>query len=131
MRSRTFLIPGLFLFVIGMGNLLVGHFKEEQYNAVIAELSQRPTNAQAPSLTSYHRLENDEEAVARRQARTEKAKSRRELYHLFVLGGVFFLALACLAFIGAALVKFLHFSRNSQPKDSAGTVTEIGESRVF
>ncbi|MDD2942567.1 MAG: hypothetical protein PHC51_06320 [bacterium] len=107
MRKRFFLIPAIFFLVVGSGNALVGRHKEDQYRQVITELSQfRSLRQDNSSFSPLKRLEHEKEVTTRVKTRIEKAESRRELYHLFFLGGLMLLMISALLF-SAAIVAFI------------------------
>lgn len=104
MKKRFFLIPAIFFLVVGSGNALVGRHKENQYRQVITELSQYSSLRQdSSSFSPLKRLEHEKEVTTRVKTRIEKAESRRELYHLFFLGGVMLLMISVVLFTATVL----------------------------
>lgn len=105
MKSRFFFIPGVFLLVIGLGNYVVGYYKEQQYSRIIDELSVQQPRENFSMLSPLSRLEMEKSVSLRLTQRTEKANSRRELYHLFSIGGLAWVLCSILLFILGFIAK--------------------------
>ncbi|HMO18665.1 MAG TPA: hypothetical protein PKA63_11590 [Oligoflexia bacterium] len=105
--SARFLVPGYFLLILGLGNLIIGHYKLAQYNEVLQELAisgydQEPD----PNLSPLQRLKSDSNLSIGSIAYQKKAEGRRDFYSLVNFGGQVFLSLSLLYFIAYGLSRF-------------------------
>ncbi len=109
-RPMKFLLPGLFLLVLGLGNILVGSFKEHQYLEVYQELSvlePAPDTARNSALGRIHTAKQTNDRFYRRQA---EASDRRTLYRLVHFGGRVFVTLSALLLFLAGVCRLLERS---------------------
>ena len=98
MKIAHFLVPGVFLLILGMGNLGVGHFKRMQYDEVLKELSQLESSR--PELSSpLARIEEANRDGLRLYHRQKRAQNRRDFYDLVEYGGKVFTAVSILFFV--------------------------------
>ena len=91
-RPIKFLLPALFLFVLGLGNILVGQYKEWQYTQVYEELSVQEPAPKLPSVIG--RIQAVPQAQDRHLRRQIEATERRNLYRLVAFGGKTFMSLS-------------------------------------
>lgn len=90
---RRIILIGLFLIVLGIGNIIVGELKGAQYEAVVEELAQIGRSADRNPLIPYkqdHPLVNIERYRHLSQnvfQRQQKAVMRRDLYRVVSFGG--------------------------------------------
>lgn len=85
-KSAQFVLPGIFLLILGLGNIGVGTFKEEQYDEVLAELSE-PSQSQSIEMTPLKRIQSSEQIAVRAYQRKKAALGRRDFYRLVAFGG--------------------------------------------
>ena len=115
----TLLIPGIFMAVLGIGNILLGSFKYEQYEEVLltnqAELlnSNFQQTNNFSKLSPLQKLKNTENSSSRLLALVRKAEARRDLYSLVIYGGKVFLIFSILLIVGAIIKKFIEDNRLS------------------
>ena len=112
MLKRIVLI-GLFLVVLGIGNLIVGELKGNQYEAVVDELAAIGRTADKNSLVlSNHdhplvrieRYRHLSQTVVQRQ---QKAMMRMELYRVVSFGGKAMFAFGIIVVVLALFAKFV------------------------
>lgn len=102
----TLLIPGIFMAVLGSGNIILGTLKHEQYKATFLENNKElnNTNTSEISFSPLQRLKNTHHSSDRIHTLVRKAQARMNLYSLVIYGGkVFFLI--SLFLLGGALIK--------------------------
>lgn len=122
MKPTKFLLPILFLFILGMGNILVGTFKELQYKQVYSELEQTtelqytPVEEKALGGLRATQLAAEKLAFDRYSKRKMDASERRNLYLMVIFGGKIFLTTAILLGTYALLLAIYQrkFSKPSQ-----------------
>lgn len=114
--------------VLGIGNILLGSFKYEQYEEVLINsqeelLRSDPQKVSNSSkLSPLQRLKNTENSSSRLLALARKAEARRDLYSLVIYGGKVFLIFSILLVVGAIIKKFIEDNRLS----NESLKTEIG-----
>ena len=92
-RPMTFLLPGLFLFVLGIGNIWVGSYKGAEYDQVVQELSERSTPQNFGSkISPIERIRLSKQSSDRLADRRKKALGRKHFYTLVSIGGKIFIA---------------------------------------
>ncbi len=107
----TLMIPGIFMAVLGFGNVLLGTFKYQQYQEVLIEdkleynQEQTLTN-EYERLSPLQRLKTTDKKVSRDIAILKKAEARRDLYSLVIYGGKVFLLISALLLIAAIIRKY-------------------------
>jgi len=87
-------VPGLFLLVLGLGNILVGSYKANQYQLVVSELSQMEEPSKLVNASLLKRIELDQAKSARIEDRREKATGRLDFYNLVSFGGKVMLSIS-------------------------------------
>lgn len=100
------LVPAIFLFLLGMGNITVGVLKERQYREVYEELAVLQT---APNPISASSLGRIRAAVPNRDRHLERqgeATERRNFYSLVIFGGKVFIVASLPLFVFAALTQY-------------------------
>ncbi len=103
MNPLKFLIPALFLIALGVGNMLVGHFKLQQYNELLTKLDSQDIEEEPKDLSPLQRLKYASDSSPKLLALRQKAEARRDLYQLVSYSGKIFLALSLL-FLVALLI---------------------------
>lgn len=100
-----FFLPGVFLLLLGLGNILVGMTKSLQYDRLLAELSAQENNQTLEEMAPLERVQ----AANRQESRVIKnlstAVSRREFYSLVTLGGEVFVGLSAGLLLVSAILK--------------------------
>ena len=103
MNPLKLLIPALFLIVLGVGNMLVGHFKLQQYDQLLSELDAQEIEEEQKDLSPLQRLKYASDSSPKLLALRQKAEARRDLYQLVSYSGKIFLAFSML-FLVALLI---------------------------
>lgn len=105
-RPMKFLLPALFLFVLGVGNVWVGQYKEWQYKQVYDELSELQPASNINS--TLGRIQSVPQTKDRHRRRQMEANERRNLYRLVAFGGKAFISLSLMLFALSAAARYLH-----------------------
>jgi len=87
MKPMQLLLPGIFLLILGVGNLAVGTFKGEQYAKVMRELSTPDIGFTLTRSSPLKRLAEAPERISPSLLRRKKAQARLEFYELVSIGG--------------------------------------------
>ena len=103
-RPLKYFLPAIFLFVLGLGNILVGHYKELQYRQVYEELTESEPLPQLPSAIS--RIQAVPQVQDRHLRRQMEARERRNLYRLVGFGGKTFMSLSVIFFFLALFARY-------------------------
>lgn len=99
-KPVQFLLPASFLLVLGLGNLMVGFYKEQQYVQVYDELMRLdPSAAVQPTVGS---LRAAQDIADRHLQRKREVTERYDFYRLVTFGGKAFCTLSLLLFTVAA-----------------------------
>lgn len=99
-------MPGIFLLILGIGNLSVGLYKGSQYEDVLLELSaEKSGTALLSNASPMRRIQYEKTTTNRLDERQNKAKARKDFYTLVSLGGKLFIALAFVLFSIGLLAK--------------------------
>jgi len=108
-RIARFFLPGVFLAVLGIGNVLVGLYKEAQYEQVLHGLSSNETILGLQKASPLTRIQLLRQKAHRLYHRRKKALARVDFYRLVIFGGKVFLFLSIPFLVGAAaLAVFPH-----------------------
>ena len=94
MKPAKFLLPGLFLFVLGLGNITVGVFKSAQYDEVIQGLESTEPTPLLSNASALRRIQLAKMSADRLYLRQSTALARKDFYTLVEFGGKAFLALS-------------------------------------
>ncbi len=98
-KPARFVVPSIFLLLIGIGNLWVGIEKKDQYDQVLRELASLRPVAEIINTSPISRIQLSEYTEERLYQRQEKARARIDLYRLVIFNGKVFLALSLLSFL--------------------------------
>ena len=103
-RPMFFFLPGLFLFLLGLGNVWVGGVKEREYTAVLQELE--ALAAAQPETKLLHasplkRVQIALNSAERTYHRREKVLARLNFYEMVIYGGRFFVLVGALFILAA------------------------------
>jgi hypothetical protein len=109
MKPMKFFLPALFLFTLGVGNIIVGNYKEWQYKQVYDELTELQPSP--PLSSTLSRLQTAKQTSDRHLQRQFEANERRNLYRLVSFGGKSFIALSLLFF---SLALFCQYRMGAQ-----------------
>ena len=102
-----FILPGIFLLILGAGNIYIGSSKVSEYQTVLIELEkQQPSNFKNTS--PLKRLRLAEQSANRIYQRLGEAKDRISFYKLVVFGG------KCFFVLGAILILFSLFVQRKE-----------------
>lgn len=93
-RPMTFFLPGLFLLTLGVGNILVGHYKVEQYRQVIQNLGTLELPPVLQKASPLRRIQLAKLTETRTYQRRKTALGRLDFYHLVSFGGQVFASLS-------------------------------------
>lgn len=108
------LLPGLFLLILGAGNIAVGLYKSNQYKLVLDELSADSTPVLV-NASPLRRIQLAEQTASRLYQRKNKARARLDFYELITFGGQVFVALSLIFLTASSGLKYLR-GRSSEPK---------------
>lgn len=120
-----FLVPGLFLFVLGVGNIVVGVMKTSQYEEVLQELAVLEPSSVVTDDSPLARIHSADHA--RFSGRRQQAKISLDFYRFVVTGGKFFLLLSTLLIAVAALLKLFLPSEGSGSSVEKAPVSETSK----
>lgn len=109
--SVKFVLPGIFLLLLGIGNIAVGHYKGEQYNQVLEELSEPHPSANLVNASPLRRIEFVRHSANRLSQRQSKARARRDFYQLVTFGGKSFVGLSIVLLFSGLCVRYIERSR--------------------
>ena len=98
-KATKYLVPGVFLLTLGLGNIVVGQYKSSQYQEILAEISAQDeirNQVTAEITSSFRRLKMSSPAQEKLNQKIKSSKQRLSFYQLVKLGGVFFIMLSCI-----------------------------------
>ena len=125
MTPRRLLLPALFLFVLGAGNIIVGSYKEWQYRQVYEELAVLEASPDA-SASGLDRLQNFKQLSDRYLQGQIEARERLQFYRLVAFGGKTFIGVS----IGLlAMALLLQVTRDPFGDDSGRGTFGSGKGR--
>ncbi len=102
--ARLF-VPGAFLFILGLGNIGVGHYKTAEYQELMEELSVVASEeASLPVSSPLKRIELAEVKNKRFEENLAKARARLDFYSLVSFGGKLMLALSFILFVVTSFI---------------------------
>lgn len=101
-------MPGIFIFVLGVGNLSVGHYKHQEYTEVFQRLNSTEFK-QGEAKLPLARIEADRDVKRRSLDRLSKVQQRREFYSILHAIG------KCLTVLGVVFVSTAFLLRISKP----------------
>lgn len=107
--------------VLGIGNILLGSFKYEQYQNTLEENTQiiddaslyADSKADQKDLSPLQRLKSTDHQSSRILALIRKAEARRDLYSLVIYGGKVFLLISSFLLTGAVIKRYFEDSTQS------------------
>ncbi|OVE80326.1 hypothetical protein BVY02_00545 [bacterium J17] len=124
--ALTFLMPGVFLMLLGIGNISVGTFKGDEYQAVIDELAELSPTAALINASPLERIQLSNESIAKNYQRQRKAKARRNFYRLVTFGGQVFIAISLFLLLIGGVLHYLHL-RSAQQKQRETIPKEVDQ----
>lgn len=105
-RLARFLVPGIFLLLLGLGNIGVGTYKGAEYEQVLEELSEIDSSSHLINASALKRIQLAKTNTHRSEQLRQKASARRDFYNLVVFGGKFMLSISTIVLLMAAVVAF-------------------------
>jgi len=105
MRPMKFFLPGIFLLVLGIGNISVGTFKRQQYSSVLKELSVRESTTELVNVSPLRRIQLAKQNANRNYERIGHARARRDFYGLVTFGGEVFIGLSAVFLLISILLR--------------------------
>lgn len=100
MSPQKLWVPGVFLLLLGIGNICVGHMRGQQYERVLEQLTD-PSTAEAGS-SPLVRIQRSHLPNEKQYQRLSRARAKRDFYMLVASGGKAFLAMSAVLLLGAA-----------------------------
>ena len=107
LHPARFLVPTIFLVVLGVGNIFVGTFKFEQYQQVVHELEEIRPALDLLETSPMKRIHLAEQAETNLFKQRERAKARLDLYGMVIFTGQLFLGLSGIVLIVGGLFSML------------------------
>lgn len=108
------IVPGLFLLVLGIGNISVGIFKGNQYDLVLEELAHHKPSPALVNASPLRRIQVARTTASRIHQRQQKAGARRHFYRLVTFGGKVFVSLSIIFLLLALLLTYTRFTRSEK-----------------
>lgn len=99
-------LPAIFLLVLGLGNIAVGSFKQQQYEEVLKELRLGPSDIALVNVSPMRRIQLNRRSEDRNIDRLKQAQVRRDLYHLVILGGTSMVAVGSVLLLATAIFSY-------------------------
>ena len=87
-------LPGVFLLLVGIGNMIVGTYKAQQYRQVVDALSTIEASASLENASPLRRMQIARLSADRQYQRRKTASSRLSFYYLVSFGGKLFAGLS-------------------------------------
>jgi len=106
-RPITFWLPGIFLFLIGFGNTVVGVMKADQFDEVLQELASAKQYKEEVSSSPLMRMQLARKLTDKTFNQYSTYEERRNFYKTVAFGGKVVMALSLLLFSAACLCKSL------------------------
>lgn len=104
-KPEKFLLPGLFLLILGLGNIAVGEYRSQQYDGVVMDLSVLEATAEASFISPLKRIQQSKETPDRLYQRQKSARAKRDLYEIVIFGGQIILGMSIVLLVPGALIK--------------------------
>ena len=107
-KPIKFLLPAIFLLVLGIGNIIVGAFKTDQYQEVLSELysttDHKPITA-VDKASPLRRIQLTTQSQERTFQRLRAVQGRIEFYKMVSTGGGVFVMISILLMIVAVSIR--------------------------
>ncbi len=107
-RPMTFLLPGIFLLILGLGNVSIGIYKSNQYKKVIKDLtkfSDQETASMLINATPTTKIQITQKKQERFLDLIKKALVKKDFYEFFIKGGTMFIILSGICFLISIIIK--------------------------
>ena len=114
MKPAQLYLPGLFLLLLGIGNISIGTYKGAEYREVVRTLSAPETSAHLKHASPLRRFKVAKLSANRLYQRRKTAAGRIAFYNLVSSGGKIFVLLSLPLLLGG-----LFLLLQSRPKPSA------------
>lgn len=111
-KPIKFLIPAIFLFVLGIGNIAVGSLKQAQFIQAYNELAELAPIEKDMEASALNRIQNIKQTKERHIERKLQAKERKHFYGLVAYGGKVFVGLSLVFFYLSFFSKYLLGNKN-------------------
>ena len=102
-RPVTFWLPGIFLFLLGLGNTIVGVMKADQFDQVLRELVSAKQYKEEVSSSPLMRMQLARKLTDKLFDEYSSYQERRRFYQTVAFGGKVVMSLSLVLFIGACL----------------------------
>lgn len=106
LKAIKLFLPAIFLLVLGLGNIAVGSFKQQQYEDVLKELRLGPSDIALVNVSPMRRIQMNRHSEDRNVDRLKQAQVRRDLYHLVILGGTSMVAVGSMLLLATAIFNY-------------------------
>ncbi len=106
-KPIKFLIPAIFLFVLGIGNIAVGSLKQAQFVQAYNELAELEPMEKGIESSALNRIQNIKQTKERHIERKLQAKERKYFYGLVAYGGKVFVGVSLVFFYLSFFSKYL------------------------
>ena len=118
-RIMKLVLPGVFLLVLGIGNISVGTFKGEQYEQVLQELSTTEPGPSLANASPLRRIQLATQTASRLYQRQDKARAKRDFYRLVASGGKVFVIISLL-FLSLGALRYVRLFRSLHEAKAEG-----------
>ena len=108
-KTMKLVIPGLFLLILGTGNIAVGKFKSRQYQEVLLQLSDLEPSTTLINASPLRRVQIAKRSESRLYQRQTKAKNRRDFYEVVTFGGKVFASISLLFLLPAGIIHLMQY----------------------
>lgn len=112
-KPIKFLIPAIFLFVLGIGNIAVGSIKQAQFIQAYNELAELAPIDQEIESSALNRIQSIKQTKERHIEKKLEAKERNHFYGLVAYGGKVFVGISLIFFYLSFFAKYLLVSKNN------------------
>jgi hypothetical protein len=102
-KPEAFWLPGCFLLLLGLGNVLVGEMKVEQFQQVLNEFESTEMFREELASTPLMRLEKKRHSNVEKKRHFEE---RRNFYRIVSFGGKSVIGLSLILFLISAVLLF-------------------------
>lgn len=93
-KASGVLLPGLFLLILGFGNLMVGYSKQGDYQDVLAKLAEHQPRLETQDLSALSRIQTERQSAFLLSERRQQTSTKLGFYRLVILGGKVMIALS-------------------------------------
>lgn len=123
MKPVKLFLPGIFLLVLGIGNITVGVLKQNQYKRVIEEIAAEQPALELDRASPIQKIQLAKEIADRTYQRSHLANSRVEFYQLVAIGGKIMLAISVVILLLALGLLIRNSEKTSLDKNRNQTLS--------